>query len=76
MTVVKNRLTQRNRDFWDHVEAIAAQVRARRGEAVNAWNTRIWVKPICTCKTYPVMAGLAQCPVHHKPSPQSREVSE
>jgi len=32
MSVVKNRSTQKNREFWDHVEAIAAQVRARRGE--------------------------------------------
>jgi len=37
MSVVKNRSTQRDRDFWDHVEAIAAQVRAKR-ESVSANN--------------------------------------
>jgi len=40
-TVVKNKTTERNRVFWSHVEAIAAQSRKRRESASLRDQTRV-----------------------------------
>ena len=32
MTLIKNRSTKENQEFWDHVEKVANEVRSRRAD--------------------------------------------